>query len=322
MAKSFLSAVVLIGAVTAAFVSQTSEFCRFLPENDQYISVEQASSYAGLTEQDFNAVLDRIEAMFKPEIEALGGELVINRLWENGTVNASAQRQAGKFIINMYGGLARHETITSDGFALVACHEMGHHVGGAPKIKRIVMSWASNEGESDYYATLKCLRRYFAQDNNEKIVASMDIPALAKSTCEQQFSNHTDQLLCMRGAMAGFSVSSLFVSMRNGATIDFGTPDTKEVRKTNHAHPAAQCRLDTYFAGAACPVPVSEGLSQTDFKQGSCHDANVTPVGLRPRCWFQPQPSWWERWKNRKKGGSVDQPNDEIVNGVLSPEIF
>ena len=33
----------------------------------------------------------------------------------------------------MFGGLAGHETITTDAFALVACHELGHHIGGAQR---------------------------------------------------------------------------------------------------------------------------------------------------------------------------------------------
>jgi hypothetical protein len=33
----------------------------------------------------------------------------------------------------MFGGLARHELVTDDGFMMVVCHETGHHLGGAPR---------------------------------------------------------------------------------------------------------------------------------------------------------------------------------------------
>ena len=66
-------------------------------------------------------------------------------------------------------------TITVDGMALVACHEMGHHMGGAPKIDGWYgSSWATNEGGADYYGTLKCARRFFAGDDNASIVKTLD----------------------------------------------------------------------------------------------------------------------------------------------------
>ncbi len=322
MAKQLLAVIVLCGAVSAAFVNQTAEFCRFLPENDSYIPVEQTSSFAGLTEADFNAVLDRVQSIFGPEIATNGGELVINRLWDNGTVNASAQRMGNKFVINMYGGLARHEAITQDGFALVACHELGHHIGGAPKVKNFMMSWASNEGQSDYYATLKCLRRFFADDDNVKIVSQMEVQPLAKQTCEQLFTSRDEQALCIRGSMAGWSVSSLFLAFKKGGKIDLATPDPKEVRKTFNSHPQPQCRLDTYFAGAICTVGLDQAVDQKNFKSGTCWDAKVTAKGIRPRCWHQPKPTWWERWKNRDQDVE-SSPDDGIVGGgEISPEIF
>jgi hypothetical protein len=312
MARKFLSAVVLVGAVGFSFNSQIREYCQFLPDNDMYIPVEQVSTLGGINEQTFNSVIDRIEVLYKEEVAAAGGELVINRLWDDGTVNANATRQGTQFILNMYGGLARNELVTNDGFAAVVCHEMGHQVGGSPKVGNWMMKWAANEGQSDYYATLKCLRRYFAKDDNERIVASLDVPQVVTSSCATQFSERSEQLMCMRGAMAGLSVSTLLASF-SGSTIDFTTPDTKEVRKTYNAHPKAQCRLDTYLAGSVCDAPVSTGVSNTDFKVGTCWDAKVSKAGLRPRCWFQPAPTWWERWKNRKnKGGGTTEPTDDI----------
>ncbi len=313
MAKKFLSAIVLAGTVGFTFCSQIADYCQFLPENDGYIPVEQVSSFGGLTEAAFNSTIDRVEALYKEEITGMGGVLVINRLWSDGTVNASAQRTGNKFILNMYGGLARHEEITNDGFALVLCHEMGHQLGGAPKVKNWMMKWATNEGQADYFATLKCLRRYFVADDNEKLVASLDVPQTVTSTCANQFTARLDQLMCMRGAMAGLSVGSLFKSFGQSGDIDFATPDTREVRKTYNAHPKPQCRLDTYYAGAVCGVAVTAPVSQTDFKLGTCTDATVSKAGLRPRCWFQPAPTWWERWKNRKSGGTTTaEPVDEM----------
>ncbi len=282
----------------ALFASQLTghELCEgFLPDNDMSIPLGLSQTTGGLTEQDFNDVLDQIEALYQPEVAAHGGNLAIIRHWEDSTVNASAMRMGKSWQINMFGGLARHPAVTKDGFALVACHEMGHHLGGAPKVSgfmRTSSKWASNEGASDYYATLKCLRRLFEKDDNEKIVADMDVDATVAQACEAEHGRRLDQLLCIRGAMAGMSVSGMFNDLtKNRKSVSFTTPDTSQVRKTSNKHPAAQCRLDTYFAGAVCKVSTTEALSDQDYRPGSCADASIHARGLRPRCWFKPDGS-------------------------------
>jgi len=82
----------------------------------------------------------------------LANELVIDKHWEDGTVNAYASENGNNDVISMFGGLARHPAITPDAFYLVACHEIGHHLGGAPKKGNT--QWASNEGQADSVNTL------------------------------------------------------------------------------------------------------------------------------------------------------------------------
>lgn len=159
---------ILLILAVVGFSPRTHRLCSgFLPPNDRRIPVpapsamgEAAGEVSGMTQKQFNEVLDLVQKIYAPEVAAHGGELRIERLWEDATVNASASRAGGLWLLHMYGGLARHPAMTQDGFALVACHEMGHHVGGAPK-GGWLMRWASKEGQSDYYANLKCLRRVF-----------------------------------------------------------------------------------------------------------------------------------------------------------------
>ncbi len=266
----------------------------FAPANTMKIPVGQRGSnrfalHAGITEETFNRVLDRVEALYKDEVQALGGTLKVNRRWTDATVNASAQQMGTTWVINMYGGLARHTTITEDGFALVACHEMGHHMGGAPKIDGWYGdSWATNEGGSDYYGTLKCARRYFAQDDNASIVQNMKIDPLAEAKCKEQWSDVTQQYICMRASAAAQSVTALLAELSGDpAPPKFETPDKKVVSKTDDSHPASQCRLDTYYAGVGCKADVSLPVSNTDYRQGTCV-APTDVFGFRPTCWFKP----------------------------------
>ncbi len=262
------------------------ELCQgFVPENNLRIPIGMYTA-GGITEAEFNSVLDRIEKIFKGDIEREGDTLKINRLWSNSTVNASAQRSGKTVILNMYGGLARHAATTIEGFALVACHEMGHHRAGAPKNGGFGGAWATNEGGSDYYATLKCLRWFFAEDDNEAITKNASLDAIADNACSYQWPNEQDRLICLRSSMAGQSVANLFQALRTETTMpNFGTPDKNQVTRMVNEHPETQCRLDTYFAGMVCLANTNDKLSNTDYKEGSCYAPRDT-IGNRPRCWF------------------------------------
>ncbi len=267
-----------------------------VPENDMFIPVHAKGVKTGITEEQFNTIIDQAEALYGPIIKEAGGELSVKRNWTDGTVNAFASRSGSNWVVQMFGGLARHETITPDGFALVVCHEIGHHIGGAPKKAGgggwwggNVSSWASNEGQADYFATLKCLRKLFVNDDNEAIVRTMEVPATLASSCGEAFKSAADRTICIRGGMAGMSVAKLFQALRNETVLpDFDKPDSKVVPKTNDNHPAYQCRLDTYFQGALCDMDDATDVSQTDEKVGTCHPALNDTVGNRPLCWFKP----------------------------------
>ncbi|WP_408096694.1 hypothetical protein ACJVC5_16790 [Peredibacter sp. HCB2-198] len=284
----FLTALVLSMALAApSFACTEDGKGGFLPEND--LSIPVGSKLAGgLTEAQFNAVIDKLEVIYAPIVAQMGGRLTINRKWTDATVNANATRMGG-WIVNMYGGLARHNTITEDGFALVLCHELGHHLGGAPKVGNLFNKWASNEGQADYFATLKCLRKAFLNDNNAQAVARMNVPTTLSEACAKAWPNKDDRAICIRNGMAGVSVAGLFAALRNQPEGKFETPDTNVVSRTDDAHPAHQCRLDTYFQGALCEKSFNEDVSQNDEVKGTCHGKTGYKVGLRPLCWFKPK---------------------------------
>jgi hypothetical protein len=274
--------------------TQKRELCEgFVPPNTMKIPVgwkapigwksrvqfgKAASKVGGITEKQFNDVMDRMEKLYTDEIKQQGATLKINRNWTDDTVNASAEEIGKTWVLNMYGGLARHPEINLEGMALVVCHEMGHHRGGAPHYGDSYGSsdWGTNEGGADYYATLKCLRRYFAEDDNASILAQAQLDPFAVSQCKSQFTNDKDVQLCERSSMSGSSVRP-----------QYNTPDKTEVGEMDDNHPATQCREDTYFAGATCHVDVSVPNSNTDYREGSCVQG-VDTVGYRPRCWFKP----------------------------------
>ena len=226
----------------------------------------------------------------------MGGKLEIQRKWNDGTVNAYAKQSGSSWQVAMFGGLARHATINADGMSLVVCHELGHHIGGAPKKSGSIFGggevnvWASNEGQADYFATLKCLRKTFLNDDNISIVSAMEVPKALTDACTKSTKNDKeDNALCVRTGMAGKSVANLFAALSKLPEAKFDTPDTKKVSRTNDAHPKAQCRLDTYFQGSLCEISMNEDVSQKEEVKGTCHPSLGHKTGTRPLCWFKPK---------------------------------
>lgn len=257
----------------------------FLPENNFKISEKMKT---GITEEQFNSIIDEVEGIYAPIVasEPTAPTLKVIRNWTDGTVNAYAQQVGKEWKVSMFGGLARHETITPDGFALVVCHELGHHIGGAPrKTSAWASPWASNEGQADYFSTLKCLRRVWNDENNSEVISTMEVPAELTAKC----ASSDDASLCIRGGMAGMSVARLFQSLYGEANSPkFETPSTKVVVKTDDNHPATQCRLDTYFQGALCEKSFNENVDGKSEVTGTCHGSTGHKTGLRPLCWFKP----------------------------------
>jgi len=265
----------------------------FMPENDLWIDVDPDDT---TTRQSFFETIDSVEKFYGPIIAAQGGRLQLNRLWDNGTVNANASRDGRTYVVNMYGGLARHELTTHDGFALVVCHELGHHLGGIP-VKN--GWWAATEGQSDYFATAKCLKRVWANDDNVKIVNKMvkeeKVPAKLLDKCSQSYrvsgkDMDKEEAMCIRTAMAGLSSSSLLSVLGGSDRPSFDKKDETVVSVTYEGHPNAQCRLDTYLAGSLCKVSYAEPISYDDDSKGYCsRKLGHEDAAVRPLCWFKPE---------------------------------
>ena len=229
-----------------ALLAGTAAQATILPPNTLHL--EDTILQSNITEEEFNEAIDKAEAIYKPIIEdSFGKKLVFSRRWSDNTVNASASQFFGTWNVNMYGGLARRPEVTLDGFTLVVCHEIGHHLAGYP----FSSSWAANEGQSDYFATLSCARELWRDELQVNASFRDIVPAYPKALCDKVWALEADQDLCYRSMMGGKSLADLLSALRNNE-VSFETPSQEKVSRTNNSHPAGQCRLDTYMAGALC----------------------------------------------------------------------
>jgi len=286
--RKLLAALALIFAVvllTPNLFSQEQEktqIKKFMPENS--LSQQDGLFDNGMTEQDFNNIIDSVEKYFIPIVKEFGADLVVNRRWSDTTVNAYAHREGDTWMVDMFGGLARRPEITFDGFAMVLCHEIGHHLSGFP----FVSDWAANEGQSDYFAMHVCSKIIWKNDEN--VVEEID--PVAKSLCDNNADPEQSLNLCYREMNASYALARLLGAL-NGEKVSFNTPDTKIVKKTNNDHPKAQCRLDTYVASTLCEVKWNTTVIPQTEKESSnylCVNklAGKYDIKARPRCWFKP----------------------------------
>jgi hypothetical protein len=267
----------------------------FAPENSLKISIN-SKNVSDIDEAKFNEIITKAETVYGPIVKAMGAKLTINRLWTTETVNANASRGlfgGNNWQVNMFGGMARHPLMTADGFLEVLCHEIGHHIGGAPKNPGGLFGmgkWASNEGQSDYWAASKCLRTLWKNDNNAAAIANKVIPETVMAACTATFHSQNEIDMCVRISLAGETLAKVLHSLprQDGRTlppVNFTTPDSNVVSRTNNEHPAPQCRLDTYFAGSVCHVSEEVLASQTDATVGFCSSRDA--MGARPACWYK-----------------------------------
>lgn len=249
----------------------------FMPENDLY---KHDRFFANnMDEGTFNSVIDSVERVYAPIVARLGGRLYFERRWFDPTVNAYANREGNVFKVAMFGGLARRPEVTPTGFLMVVCHELGHHIAGAPLYAG--EQWASNEGQSDYFAAHVCVPKVLSGVTSNVQYLSR----VAVDKCKSKYSGQKLRV-CYHTMSASKSVADLLSAlsgvMRPPA---FETPDTSVVGSTQDAHPAAQCRLDTMAAGTICTQAWNDGIIPTRQNE-ALYNCKAGPEA-RPRCWYR-----------------------------------
>jgi hypothetical protein len=277
-------------------VLATPALADFLPPNDLHLE-DSLLRDANLTKADFNGVIDQAEAIYGPILKSQhGATLNVSRLWDSNTVNASAMQFGNTWYVNMYGGLARRPEVTLDGFTLVLCHELGHHLAGYP----FSAAWAANEGQSDYFATQSCARELWKESRSKNAEARELIPDLPKAQCDSVWKTEDEQNLCYRLMLASKSIGDLAAAVSN-KSVAWDSPDTKAVTQTYNGHPQSQCRLDTMMAGALCNlafdmklIPGKDLGSKRNGPEAELMSAKHTctqymkhEIGYRPACWFK-----------------------------------
>lgn len=283
---------ILKGIFTLAFMASTSssiqkqQLCNgFLPKNDLYIGVHDKSE-GGITKEQFISVLTEVNNAYSQVFEVqVGRPLAIYADWEDGEVNAAATIYEGESILLFTGGLARHPITTIDMFRLVVCHEVGHHLGGAPQAD--LLTTMSAEGQADYYSALRCMKHLLKGREQIEILDNPHTPKLTLERCKSVYNTPEEQAVCVRTQLAGLTSGQLMASLKNEVAPALETPSIEIVTLTTRGYPSTQCRTDTYTAGAFCSKRGGLVLESSEVRQDDLCIQNIDE-GFRPNCWFKP----------------------------------
>lgn len=349
MKKTLLATCMVLASTLSAHAIETGHVhdknCNMFAGLNENKTTKETVTYSDFyntskTEARFNEITDRVIGLYSDSVTQLGGTLSKSLDWKSDEVNAYAGKRGEFWTVYIIGGLYRHRDITDDAMALTVCHEIGHLMGGAPFYNG-GKDLMSVEGQADFWATSVCMKKYittFPEEMNQT-------NALAKIKCESKFAdNKAEQDICYRSSMAALSITTMFG--RNSKLPAIDSRDNKSRGNTRQLHPEAQCRLDTYIAGALCVLDdttlsfeqklMTDKLT-TDFLCNEVIDGQLTKEEKRPKCWFNPiNNQMYAAYKNEVvsksflkkdlKGGSIDVtyfnhlPGDYKI--TIVPDIF
>lgn len=153
-------------------------------------------------------------------------------------------------------GAARAPGFGEDGFLATVCHEIGHILGGGPKLKPTVVL----EAQADDFAARECLPALFRSDP-ETLEVGKRAPPEVISICSTTSGNAQDQAVCARTILAGRELTlqrhwavclSPDPSLRRQAPAGFepARRDRSRAKVLRDSYPSLQCRLETFISAA------------------------------------------------------------------------
>lgn len=202
-----------LGMAATLLIVSGCAWASFFPAEGPKVASNKASD--SLFDHDKAAgLLQSFELLMAPAVSTHGGTLKVVLDDGDARVNAQATREGTTWSIVVYRGMLEHPKIDEAELGLVLCHELGHHLGGAPTAARD--GWAACEGQADYWSTLNCFKAFRPNDDGQQVALRL---------------------------------TELYASMGHGASPSLECRDEQRPPRTQFGYPGPQCRLDTLVSG-------------------------------------------------------------------------
>lgn len=214
-------------------------------ERDYFYLPADAQNVSEVSQDQYWRLLSQFQWMYAAEVlEKTGRLLVIENTWENPYFAGFAELSDGEASVTLWGGMARAPGATLGGLLAVLCHEVGHLIGGEPRQTIPHSSWATSEGQADFFAAVHCLPRFLRKYPD--VVPNVEFEVI--EICG-------GDLTCAKTVQAGLDLSRLTqkYSYRDFVPVNLKTPAPPSAELIRNSYPSDQCRLDTFVLGAQCP---------------------------------------------------------------------
>lgn len=114
---------------------------------------------------DFYNVPVKVISLFSDSLKKIQANVLLDAQWESPYFGAGIAYYDNYFYMRIFGGTTRIEGMSLDAYAALACHELGHIIGGVPYQTIPGAEWSSSEGQADFFAASVCLPKYFREQN-------------------------------------------------------------------------------------------------------------------------------------------------------------
>lgn len=226
------------------------------PHEFQILAHENLGSE--ITQESFNFIVHEAYRLYLPEAAKQRRPIIIKTLdWQTPYFSAWANHDynTGIYDINFWGGFARLPLMTKRAFIFTACHELGHVLGGTPRIKTKGMDKMSTEGQSDFFAAASCFKTFVLKNPNF-LDSPKQLDPYAASLCLDQFDTREDEIdleLCFQTMQTAKDFTLAINHLNLEEQAHYHTPDLRVVDETLTSYPSHQCRMDIISNAALLP---------------------------------------------------------------------
>jgi hypothetical protein len=249
--------------------------------------------------REFGALIDQIISKFQSSAQVHGAVFSYEINWNSSGIGAFTQRLNNGTVwqISFYDGILRLPFATNDVITLIACHEIGHHIGGFPFKEN---GWAAAEGQADYFSTHACAPKLWIDQKEKNAAFRTKVSSQLAVKCNESFSEEWRRDICYRSAVAMESMV-LYEGYGTKKPPALALKEKTTVPTTLLMHPSPQCRIDTQMAAIFCPLAFDFAYIPGHFSRGEntrtaeldsqrfiCSNKSGRAVAARPRCWFAP----------------------------------
>lgn len=200
-----------------------------------------------LLDQDLEIIWSAIQEAYSVDLQNLNLNLKLEEK-NSAEIGAWADLQDTKAVIVVSRANRFHRKMNSATVTLILCHELGHFLGGLPRYSN--SSWASVEGQADYFATASCVPAIYnkiAAKLTKSFAVKDEVKNYCRSTLLDLPLNFCEYAL--EGAYSLIQILSPFHVIESQSSLSIQSRDLSISTQLIESHASLSCRYETFLRG-------------------------------------------------------------------------